>query len=221
MLLLIGYHKLPDHNMWPPILLSKQGLIQCLIVRSSVFFRIFIFVITNNLINKTNSGSSFQWLKSQIGDFILVLFLQVQQIHRMILCQGTHGSRRRMNKKRYIKSNSYLVHYRPYQGVKSGKQVASCTKWGLGDNVVLRLMECLTPAVSCHLFMANYFTSFRLFVSLPTLELTICEQVVCSTKIGYANTPSLGINSCKRWNVATLKSAVHSKQKRCVTCRAG
>ena len=40
--------------------------------------------------------------------------------------------------KRNIKSNSYLVHYRPYQGTKKGKQVASSTKWGLGDNVVLR-----------------------------------------------------------------------------------
>ena len=56
-----------------------------------------------------------------------------------------------MNKKRYIKSYSCLVHNRPYQGVKSGKQVASCTKWGLGDNVVLQLVEYLTPTVNCHL----------------------------------------------------------------------
>ena len=127
----------------------------------------------------------------------------------------------RMNNKRYIKLNSYLVHYRPYQGVNKGKQVASSTKWGLGDNVVLRLMECLTPTVSCHLFMANYFTSFCFFVFLPTLELTICEQAVCSTKLGYANAPSSAINSCKKRNATTLKSAAHIKQKHCVTCRAG
>ena len=42
--------------------------------------------------------------------------------------------------KRNRKSNSYLVHYRLYQGAKEGKQVASSTKWGLGDNVALRLM---------------------------------------------------------------------------------
>ena len=94
-------------------------------------------------------------------------------------------------------------------------------KWGLGDNVVLRLMECLTPTVSFDLFMDNYFTSFRLFVCLPTLELTTFEQEVCSTKIGYANTLSSGTNSCKKRNVATLNSAAHIKQKRCVTCRAG
>ena len=61
-------------------------------------------------------------------------------------------------------------------------------------------MECLTPTVSFDLSMDNYFTSFRLFVCLPNLELTTFEQGVCSTKIGYANTLSSGINSCK--NVA-------------------
>ena len=100
------------------------------------------------------------------------------------------------------------------------KQVASSAKQGLGDNVVLRLMECLTPPVSFYLFMNHYFTSFRLFVCLP-LELTTFEQEVCSTKIGYANTLSSGTNSCKKRNVATLNSAAHIKQKRCVTCMAG
>ena len=100
------------------------------------------------------------------------------------------------------------------------KQVASSAKQGLGDNVVLRLMECLTPPVSFYLFMNHYFTSFRLFVCLP-LELTTFEQEVCSTKIGYANTLSSGTNSCKKRNVATLNSAAHIKQKRCVTCVAG
>ena len=42
-------------------------------------------------------------------------------------------SRLKMN----IKSSPYLVHYRPYQVLNKGKQVASSTKLGLGDNVVL------------------------------------------------------------------------------------
>ena len=33
------------------------------------------------------------------------------------------------------------------QGVKKEKQVASSTKSGLGDKIVLWLMECLTPTV--------------------------------------------------------------------------
>ena len=39
--------------------LCKEGLVQCLVIRSSVFFQIYIFVTTNNLINKTISRSSF------------------------------------------------------------------------------------------------------------------------------------------------------------------
>ena len=34
------------------------------------------------------------------------------------------------------------------KGVKKEKQFASSIKWGLGDNVVLRLIECLTRTVS-------------------------------------------------------------------------
>ena len=82
-------------------------------------------------------------------------------------------------------------------------------------------MECLTPTVSFDLSMDNYFISFRLFVCLPTLELTTFEQEVCSTKIGYANTLSSGTNSCKKRNVTTLNSAAHIKQKCCVACVAG
>ena len=77
-----------------------------------------------------------------------------------------------------------------------GKQLASFTKLGLGDNVVLWLMERLTRTVRFGLFMDNYFTSFRLFVCLSLLlELTTFEQELCSTKIGYANTLSSGINN--------------------------
>ena len=76
-----------------------------------------------------------------------------------------------------IKSNSYFAHYRPYQWAKKGKQVAFFTKWGLGDNVILWLLECLTLTVSFDLFVDNYFTSFCLYVCLPTYELTTLEQV--------------------------------------------
>ena len=81
--------------------------------------------------------------------------------------------------KRNEKSNSYLAHYRPYEGTKKRNQVAFSTKWGLRGNVVLRIIEYLTPTVSFDLFMDNYFTSCRLFVCLPTLELTTFEQDIC------------------------------------------
>ena len=62
MLLLSKYHKLPDHKMYGrrySILLCRQGLIQCLVICSSVFLGIFIFATINIVINKTNFRSSF------------------------------------------------------------------------------------------------------------------------------------------------------------------
>ena len=82
-------------------------------------------------------------------------------------------------------------------------------------------MECLTPTVSFDLSMDNYFTSFRLFLCLPTLELTTLKQEVCSRKIDYVNALSLGTNSCKKRNVTTSNNAAHIKQKCCAACAAG
>ena len=45
-------------------------------------------------------------------------------------------------------------------------KVSSSTKWRIGENLVLRLMECLTRSVSFYIFMDNYFTSFRLLTHL-------------------------------------------------------
>ena len=54
----------------PPIfLLCQQGLIQCLVICLSIFFGVSIFVTMNNLINNTNSRSSFARLIGQIGEF--------------------------------------------------------------------------------------------------------------------------------------------------------
>ena len=61
-------------------------------------------------------------------------------------------------------------------------QVSASTKWRLGENVVLQLMECLTASVS----FETILDISHLFICLPTLELTTFEQHVRSTKIGYA-----------------------------------
>ena len=45
-------------------------------------------------------------------------------------------------------------------------KVSHSTIRRLGENVVLRLMECLTPSVSFDIFVDNYFTSFRLLTHL-------------------------------------------------------
>ena len=43
---------------------------------------------------------------------------------------------------------------------------SSFNKWRLGENIVLRLMKCVTPRVSFDIFMDNYFTFFRLLTHL-------------------------------------------------------
>ena len=45
-------------------------------------------------------------------------------------------------------------------------KASSSTKWRLGENVALRLMEYLTPTVSYDAFIGNYFTSFFLLTHL-------------------------------------------------------
>ena len=39
---------------------------------------------------------------------------------------------------------------------------SSSTKWRLRENVLLQLMECLTPTVGSDILIDNYFTSFCL-----------------------------------------------------------
>ena len=65
-----------------------------------------------------------------------------------------------------VKVYGYVVQFKPYQGVKKGKQVASPTKCSLGENVALWLMACLTATFSFEIFMDNYFISFRLLTHL-------------------------------------------------------
>ena len=45
-------------------------------------------------------------------------------------------------------------------------KASSSTKWRLGQNIDLRLIECLTPSFSFDIFMDNYFTSLRLLTHL-------------------------------------------------------
>ena len=124
----------------------------------------------------------------------------------MIPCYGNPGSRQRIIEYKIwvlaAEAYSYVVQFRPYHGAKKGKQVASCTKQGLGENVALRLMECLTPTVS-----------FDMILIYLLMSISFVQQV-CSTKIGYANAQSQGTNNCKKRNSATLNS-VHQAEKQC------
>ena len=87
----------------------------------------------------------------------------------MIPYFGTHGSRQRINNKPIhvgfkfwvlAEAYGYVIQFEPYQGAKVGKPIASQTRWGLGEKVVLAMMECLPQGVSYHVYMDNYSTSF-------------------------------------------------------------
>ena len=88
---------------------------------------------------------------------------------------GKHESRQRINNKSIcmgykicvlVKQYGYVIQFDPYQEEKSGKQVASNTRWWLVEMVVLFLMESLPTKGNNHVFMDNYFASFWLLVHL-------------------------------------------------------
>ena len=94
----------------------------------------------------------------------------------MTPCHKTHGSKHQINNKSIqeeykiwvlvAEAYGYVVQFRPYHGTRKEKQVASSTKWGLGENIILRLMEYLNPTFSFEMVMDNYFTSFCLLTHL-------------------------------------------------------
>ena len=70
----------------------------------------------------------------------------------MISYFGTHGSRPRINNKPICvgykfwvlaEAYGYVIQFEPYQNAKVDRQIASQTRWGLGEKIVLDLMECL------------------------------------------------------------------------------
>ena len=111
----------------------------------------------------------------------------------MIPYYGTDGSRQQTKKsiqEKYkiqvpaAEAYSYVVQLILYQGAKKGKQVVSSTKSVLEENVVLRLMKCLTLTFSFNGYLYHYFASICL---LTQLEVNTISAKVCSTKIDYAN----------------------------------
>ena len=73
-----------------------------------------------------------------------------------------------LEKDKKYQSKYYLHYTKPRVLDRMGKhfKVSSFTKWRLGENVSLWLMECLTPNVSFDIFMDNYFTPFHLLTHL-------------------------------------------------------
>ena len=75
------------------------------------------------------------------------------------------------------------------------------TKWKLGENFVLRPMECLTPTVKFDTFLT---ITARLGVN----------NIRVTGVLKNATALQLGRSSCKKRNVATLNNA-HQAKKQC------
>ena len=107
----------------------------------------------------------------------------------MVPCFGTHGSGQRIKNKPIsvgykiwvlVEKYEYVIQFDPYQEAKPEKQIASKTRWGLGEMVVLCLMEGLTPNVNYHILMDKYFGSFWLLVHLGEHDARQCSTRQCS-----------------------------------------
>ena len=64
-------------------------------------------------------------------------------------------------------------------------KISPSTKWRLGGNVVLQLMECLIPSASFEIFMDNYFTCFRRLTHLGVTHRANFEQCTSGKKAVY------------------------------------
>ena len=82
-------------------------------------------------------------------------------------------------------------------------KVSSSTEWRSGGNVVLRLMEYLTPAVS-----------FDTFLTVSNLFVLGVNNIGATGMLNNANALSLGTKSLKKRNMACLNSAPQAKKQR-------
>ena len=88
----------------------------------------------------------------------------------------------------------YVVQFRLYQGARKRKEIASSTKWGLGENVVLRLIECLTAAFRFDIFMDNYFTSFCLLTYIGFNSIRATDKKQCKFDCGWLERQQCGLH---------------------------
>ena len=83
------------------------------------------------------------------------------------------------------------------------------TKWRLGESVVLRLMECVTPTVIFDIFMGNYFTCFRL---LTLLGVNKIRATCMFNKGSLPRCTIMGTNSCIKRESGHFKQCTSSKK---------
>lgn len=76
-----------------------------------------------------------------------------------------------------------MVQFDPYQGEKSGKQIASKIRWRLSDMVLFYLIESLLPIRNYHVFRDNYFNSFWLLMYLGEHDVKLTRKRLIGTQL--------------------------------------
>jgi len=150
----------------------------------------------NLKLDSTDPMTKMRPLFSQINEKCLQYFLNEEHLsidESMLPYYGRHSSKQRivgkpirMGYKMWVlaTSDGYVVQFDPYTGAKrSGGTRSSSTSWGLGEHVVLDLLEELPRGISYHVFIDNFFTSFRLMNHLHDHNIQATGVIRCN-KLG-------------------------------------
>lgn len=177
MLLLTGYTELPRRKMYwenADDVFNKSMSDAMSRNRFEELLSVFHLADNENL-DPSDGMAKVRPLYSQINERCLQYFLNEDCLsvdESMLPYYGRHSSKQRiigkpvrMGYKMWVlaTSDGYVVQFEPYLGAKkTGGTRSSSVSWGLGEQVVLDLLEELPRETSYHIFMDNFFTSFRL-----------------------------------------------------------
>jgi Transposase IS4 len=177
MLLLSGYTVLPRRKMYwenSDDVFNKAMSDAMSRNRFEELLSVFHLADNQNL-NASDTMAKVRPLFTKINEKCLQYFLNDECLsvdESMLPYYGRHSSKQRimgkpirMGYKMWVlaSSDGYVLQFEPYQGAKKhGGTRSSSTSWGLGELVVLDLLEELPRESSYHIFIDNFFTSFRL-----------------------------------------------------------
>ena len=150
----------------------------------------------NQCLDGSDTMSKVRPFLSLINEKCLQYFLNEEHLsidESMLPYYGRHSSKQRilgkpirMGYKMWVLATSegYVVQFEPYQGAKKSDSIrSSVTSWGLGERVVLDLLEELPRGTAYHIFVDNFFTSFRLLHHLHQNNVQ-ATGVIRSNKLG-------------------------------------
>jgi len=198
MLMLSGYTVLPRRRMyWENSDDVSNKAMSDAMSRNRFEEILSVFHLADNLHLDTNDTmAKVRPFLAAVNEKCLNYFLNSEHLsidESMLPYYGRHSSKQRimgkpirMGYKVWVlcSSDGYVIQFDPYQGAKkNGGTRSSATSWGLGESVVLDLLEELPRGVAYHVFVDNFFTSFRLLDHLAKNNIK-ATGVIRSNKLG-------------------------------------